>query len=534
MKVIRKKDSPLSHDASTAVPESAIPWKVLIVDDEPDVHAVTRLAFTDVSFDNKPIKLLEALSAAEAKEILRDNKDIALAFIDVVMETDDAGLLLVDWIRKKHNNHFIRLVIRTGQAGLAPERYVIEKYDIDDYKDKTELTTQKLYTTLRTSLKAYRDFTNLENNRLGLKTILDSTPTFYRSKSIENFFYKVIAQILGMFGKDYNTFNSYEHCFIATVENDVAVLQCGYGRFSDYKQLSDTQKTLAASCLQLLKNHSLQSDIIPGQCFPMINNGLLLAFIYVESESNSYDEYASSLLQLLAHQSASALGNLRLVRDLKNSNRQAHIMLAKASEYKDKDTGNHLNRIARYTSALAKQLGLSTETAKSYARASMMHDIGKIGVPDSIIRKPGKLTREEFQLIKTHSEIGARILKTHGWFNTACDIARYHHEKWDGSGYPEGLKAEDIPLPARIVAVADVFDALISTRPYKDPWPIEDAMNEIVKGKGAAFDPDIVDCFLELYNRRTIQKIVSNFAEEAEHPVSDVYKDLYSSTANSS
>jgi signal transduction histidine kinase len=138
---------------------SSSSWKILVVDDEPEVHAVTKLTLGDLKFEEKPVQLLSAMSGKEAQEILKQEPNIAVALIDVVMETEDAGLRLVNYIRTELNDQRIRLIIRTGQPGVAPERYVIDHYDIDDYKDKTELTAERLYTTLRTTLKAYRDLT---------------------------------------------------------------------------------------------------------------------------------------------------------------------------------------------------------------------------------------------------------------------------------------------------------------------------------------------------------------------------------------
>lgn len=151
---------------------SALPWKVLVVDDDADVRAITRLSLKGVLFDGRPLSLLDAASAAEAKQVLSEHDDVALALIDVVMETDDAGLRLVEHIRLQRKDPFIRLVIRTGQPGMAPERFVIDNFDIDDYKDKTELTAARLYTTVRTAIKSYRDLKILDANRATLSALL--------------------------------------------------------------------------------------------------------------------------------------------------------------------------------------------------------------------------------------------------------------------------------------------------------------------------------------------------------------------------
>ncbi len=170
-----------------------------------------------------------------------------------------------------------------------------------------------------------------------------------------------------------------------------------------------------------------------------------------------------------------------------------------AAEYKDEDTGDHIVRMARYSALIAEKLGLSARDVQNILYAAPMHDVGKIGIPDSILLKPGKLTAEEFEIMKSHTTIGAKILgnSVAEILKIAAQIALSHHEKWNGKGYPQGLSGDEIPLFGRIVGLADVFDALTSKRPYKDPFPAEIAFEIIMGDRGKHFDPDVVDVFLE-------------------------------------
>jgi len=220
------------------------------------------------------------------------------------------------------------------------------------------------------------------------------------------------------------------------------------------------------------------------------------------------------VMHTVVEHSATALTSALLHKDLQDANTQAQYMLAIASEYKDRETGDHIFRIVQYTTHICMELGFTKEEADVFGRASMMHDLGKLGIPDAIIQKKGKLTEEEMTTIKTHTRLGAEILGKSRWFNTARQIALYHHERWDGNGYPNGIKGEDIPLPARIVSVADVFDALTSKRPYKDPWPIEKAMKEIENSSGSQFDPQVVDALINLYNEGILNNIMNRFPQE--------------------
>ena len=173
--------------------------------------------------------------------------------------------------------------------------------------------------------------------------------------------------------------------------------------------------------------------------------------------------------------------------------------LVLAAEYKDEDTGDHIVRMARYSALIAEKLGLPARDVRNILYAAPMHDVGKIGIPDSILLKPGKLTAEEFEIMKSHTTIGAKILGNSEAeiLKIAAQIALSHHEKWNGKGYPQDLSGNEIPLFGRIVGLADVFDALTSRRPYKDPYPAEVAF-EIIRGdRGKHFDPDMVDVFFE-------------------------------------
>jgi putative two-component system response regulator len=176
--------------------------------------------------------------------------------------------------------------------------------------------------------------------------------------------------------------------------------------------------------------------------------------------------------------------------------------LSRAAEYKDEDTGAHVQRMSHYTSAIARSIGLSDKFIENILWAAPMHDIGKIGIPDRILLKPGKFEDAEWAIMKTHTTIGAEILKDSDsdFIKLAGEIALTHHEKWNGSGYPNGIKGEEIPLAGRIVALADVFDALTSERPYKAPFPLEKAFAIIREGQGSHFDTKVVDAFFAVEN----------------------------------
>ena len=186
--------------------------------------------------------------------------------------------------------------------------------------------------------------------------------------------------------------------------------------------------------------------------------------------------------------------------ELRASRLQIVQCLGRAAEYKDNETGRHVIRMSLYAQQLALAAGCSAAWAEDLLHAAPMHDIGKIGIPDAVLLKPGPLDAPEWEVMRTHPHIGAEIIGNHGAhvLQLARSIALAHHEKWDGSGYPHGLAGEAIPLEARICAIVDVFDALTSTRPYKKPWSTEDAVAHIQSKAGKHFEPRLVDLFVAL------------------------------------
>ena len=188
--------------------------------------------------------------------------------------------------------------------------------------------------------------------------------------------------------------------------------------------------------------------------------------------------------------------------------------LGRAAEYKDNETGMHVIRMSHYSKLLALKTGMNECEAEMLFNAAPMHDIGKIGIPDNILLKPGKLNADEWNVMKQHPQIGSDIIGKHQsvLLNLAIEIAITHHEKWDGSGYPKGLKGEDIPFCGRIVAITDVFDALTTKRPYKKAWAVEDAVNLIKSEAGKHFDANLVNQFIEILP--SVLEIKEKYAEE--------------------
>jgi len=210
-----------------------------------------------------------------------------------------------------------------------------------------------------------------------------------------------------------------------------------------------------------------------------------------------------SLQATAAHRSASLEGAMEALRRSENrgwmSQAETILRLAKVVEFRDEETGHHLQRMSAYCEALAREIGIDAQHTERLRLASQLHDVGKVAVPDSVLRKRGKLTTEEFEIVKTHAEAGCRMLAGSGSeaVQMGARIAHCHHERWDGCGYPRGLAREEIPVEGRIAAVADVFDALTSDRGYRPAFPLKTAVDMMREERGAHFDPELLDSFLE-------------------------------------
>jgi response regulator RpfG family c-di-GMP phosphodiesterase len=477
-------------------------WKVLIVDDEPEVHAVTRLALNDFSFQQKRLEFISAYSGEEAQKILATQPDIAVVLLDVVMETDDAGLKVASYIRETLHNHFVRIILRTGQPGQAPERQVIVNYDINDYKSKTELTAQKLFTVMMSSLRSYRDIISLEQSRQGLEKIINASVDLFSSHSMEQFIDGVLQQLTSVLGCDEDALivsSSLVAGNMQTTDPHDLVVFAGQGEF-ERKEGKPIKEVLDPALLEAFEAALQTKDIVyrdnylVAYCCSKFTQGSLL---YVSGLPGPMNENQKKLIELFAQNVQVAYENVQLQHEVEDTQREIVYRLSEAVEQRSVETGNHVRRIAFICYELAKAYGLSELDAEKLMFAAPLHDVGKVGIPDNILNKPEGLNEQEWQVLQSHACIGFNILKgsKRAIVQAGAIIARDHHEKWDGSGYPDGKQGEQIHIYARIAALADVYDALRHRRCYKDAWTLEQVLAEIDSQAGKQFEPKLVTVF---------------------------------------
>lgn len=497
------KDEPAEPGPLPAAdaPETGDPWKILIVDDEPDVHNVTTYMIKGTRYLGRKLQFFHAYSAREARQILIQEQDIAVILLDVVMESDDSGLKLVHTIREELKNRNVRIVLRTGQPGKAPAARVILEYDINDYKEKTELTLEKMLVTVISALRSYHFLTTIENNRRGLKKIIEASSDIFERQSLQQLGSGVLAQLTSILQLTDNAMGVRTSGLTASGIKGQSVVLAATGQFSAYVDhpISEVKTSLMQTTLNLAQTQPRGFYCKNGSCAWYFKSQTGPEnFLYFEIPKE-LDENDHDLLELFFTNVSLAFDNLFLNKGIEDTQKEIIFHIAEAMECRSAETGSHVRRVAEYAKLLALKYGLSEEEAEMLKLASTTHDLGKIGIPDSILNKPDTLTPEEYATIKTHVYRGHNLLMSSSSpiIRAAALIVLLHHERWDGLGYPQGLKGEEIHIHGRIIGVADVFDALSNRRVYHEAWTWEAVFDHFKKERGRHFDPKLVDILLE-------------------------------------
>jgi response regulator RpfG family c-di-GMP phosphodiesterase len=490
-------------------------WKVLIVDDEPEIHVVTKLALSDFVFQNKCLEFVSAYSGEQAKEIFNTHADIAIVLLDVVMETDDAGLKVADFIRNEANNHYTRIILRTGQPGQAPERDVIINYDINEYTAKTELTAQKLFSVMISALRSYRDINVINENRIGLEKIISSSANLFAIHSFEKFIGGIVQQLSSLLGGNKDA--AYLTCAVAGPQPleqqntaDLFVLT-GSGEYKHHegleldKVISEPQR---ASCHKAWREKSLiyEDEYLVAYCESKTGCGSLL---YLSGLPKRLTSSQKRLVEIFAKNVQIAFDNVMLTKDIEDTQREIIERLGQAMDH-DFDGGMHIKRLVKITELIGRQAGLDDKQIQTLALAVPLHDIGKIKVPgatanEDVIGEPDSGNGQDQQ-----GECGYNILKDskRPLIKSAALLARDFNEHFNGSGYPRGLAGEQINIYSRITALADKYDVLRSKTKHKSAWPQIKVINTISQLSGEQFDPALVDILMK--NLDTLEQITQD------------------------
>jgi CheY-like chemotaxis protein len=477
-----------------------VPWDILVVDDEKSVHQVTELVMGDFTFDGRPMRFTHCYSAAEARAVLGQPNQFALILLDVVMESEHAGLDLVRHIREELGNTTARIVLRTGQPGQAPQSYVLKTYDINDYREKTDLTHAKLSTVFYSALRAYRDLMRLERARSGLRRSIDAITNVCDSDNLRSFCSAVLEQASALLGHDgeglcASRVNAYAAARQGENLKVLAVTPAYAGLQADetLDHLPVPVRHAFIRCMRERRDHH-------GDCW--------YACYYRTREGNESllymafsDPIGDDERELLAMFSANVASTYeKLVQREECAATQDAIVgiLGEALERRSPVPGNHVERVGEIAAMLARASDLPPLLVRQLRQAAPLHDVGHSGVPDAVLNTPGPLSEEQWVRMRSHCQIGRDMLCRSKLpvLQLAATIAYEHHERWDGGGYPRGLAGERISMAGRIAALADFVDAMVSHRCYRPAWPLQHVLEQVRLESGHRFDPALAERLL--------------------------------------
>lgn len=488
------------------------PWKILIADDDQDVHLATRMALRGLNFRGRGLEFIDAYSGAETLARLQANPDTAIVFLDVIMETEDAGLAAARQIRDCGLS-LVRIIIRTGFPGQAPERQVIVDYDIHDYKEKTGLSVQTLFTVVISALRAYADLVALESHRRGLMRVLESVSWFD--------FHAVQRYIAGMLA-EFSDLARLEAERIIMLSRPTAENTAMPRVIASLGDWQDTQEPIGMELLPQ-ETAALIGDSLQrmealcgagGRTLVARNHGIdLLVFA---AGDRAFAEADTVLLEVFLGKVCQALSNQQAFAEMTSVRDALLYGVALRANRWNTNAAVELQRLSRLVSAIALRLNVTLifpgqidpGFLRDIGSAALLHDLGNDTVSPALLGKCGNLDADERRLMQGHVGAGVEALQlfagdrvNSGMLDLAGSILSGHHEHVDGSGYPSGHQGDAIPLAARLVAVADAFVAMTSPRPHRPALSVAAACAEIKAQADRRYDPRIVEAFMDVIER---------------------------------
>lgn len=447
--------------------------KILIVDDSKTVHSELTAILSDIYLNGKVLDIEHAYGFEDFRKIFVPEK-YALVITDLVMERDDSGIQVINHIRHTCNDKRTRIILMTANPEKIPSDLLTKDYDVNAYLEKNHLSPFSMKLTVLSMLKTYEDIVSLERAIVTLENVTANATEMSLEELLINTFFQA-------------------RTFLSLKRPDIKL----NGEIFVNNERIFPPKFIKSEPLE--HRYDFQTKVQENR---------ILFNIYSSKELNTLEiSYVRSLLKNLQRSVISTR--------YPDVEEEFVIMLSKVVEAKSEETGDHVNRVAELSGYLAEALGFNSSDANLIKKASALHDIGKVGVPDYILNKPEKLNDKEFAVIKEHSMIGFEILRdsTLNVFEIGAVVALEHHERWDGTGYPYGLQGEEIAIEARIVQVADVFEALTHARCYRPAWPVEKAVEYMNDMKGQQFDPKVVEAFNK-HLKDMIAIVTSRYNEE--------------------
>ncbi|MGE5329591.1 MAG: HD domain-containing phosphohydrolase [Deltaproteobacteria bacterium] len=471
-------------------------YLVLIVDDQPEVLESARMLL-----ELEGYTVICAQNGEEAIEAIK-NKAVDLMLLDYFMP----GMTGEDVVKKvREFNQDVIIVLQTGYAGEKPPLEMLRLLNIQGYHDKTE-GPEKLLLWVASGLRACAQIRLNKHLKEGMSNILDSIPCIFKFRA-QN---ELLSDILVFLKQLVNVENGF-----VVIENERVqeAQSVGSGKFKDLSY----EEIIKNSEIVEKVNKAGEDAFIDKEegliILPIIYDSIRLGYMYLE-DCNLEKEDAD-LVKIYLNQVTEAIINIKLhdevvdsnqrLKDsyynLKKNNYELIESFTKAVDAKDTYTAGHSTRVSIYARIIGRKLNMKNAELTKLKVAALFHDIGKIGIPDGVLLKEGRLTDEEFKVIKTHPEIGSRILNPVTMLADIIPAVKHHHEKYNGKGYPSGLAGEEIPLHARILAIADAFDAMTSDRSYQKKKTFEEALEELERCAGFHFDAELTDVFVGQFRK---------------------------------
>ena len=467
-------------------------YSILTLDDDPIMTSTLQAFFQrsgyHIDVEHDPRKAIE--------RIREGHYDILL--LDFLM-TPICGDQVVAEIRKFNRDIFI--ILLTGHKSVAPPIKTIRELDIQGYYEKSDRFDQ-LELLVESCVKSIQQMRTIQGYRNGLSAIVDSLPRIYRTRSLEPMMDGVLSSAAG-----------FMSAAGASLEIDLAAAGLEDGKC--VLRLFGTASTPPRMDALFGEDAFAQSPVIFRAPWTIAaiydNSGRPTGLLCVNTENVPGDD-RMQLLDVFSRQVSAAIENYVLDARIRCKNeeltrtygqlRDGYMEIIDALrlmvDAKDIYTRGHSDRVSEYAAAIAAAMGMEAAHCESIRVAGLFHDIGKVGIPDSILLKPARLTEEEAAVIKKHPVDGARILSAISHFHEIVPWVKAHHERPDGKGYPDGLSGEEIPIQARIIAVADTYDAMTSDRSYRKALAPEAAADQLLQGRGTQFDPSVVDAFMRI------------------------------------
>lgn len=496
-------------DAPTDEPVQA-PYHVLIVDDDEEIHTITKMALSEFKLDGRPVTFHSVYSGEDAIAFLKQNDSIAMMLLDVVMETDHAGLEVAHWVRETLKNRLIRIVLRTGQPGQAPEEDVIARYDIDDYKEKTELTYRKLVTLMYSCLRAYRELHAIEQNKRGLEKVINASAQVFSARSIQALCQGILEQLVALITLSDDAL----YCRIGalTANSDTDGSFEVIGGTGEYESVigEPVKGDIDWDIVTPMQNssHNVDFRIVDGSYYGLYKTSSDHQYLLFIKGVRELSELDQNLLSLFVNNSSIALDNLQATENEREAQRELLYTVGEAiDKHSIDEVSHHVKRAAEMAGQLAIFAGATYDQAQTLKQAASVYDIGKIAVQRELAQRADALSVHDYE------DIMRKVIQGHEYLSqtksttakVAALIAQDIHERWDGSGFPDGKSGKSIDFNARVLTITSHFDALRTQRHYRDARDSADAADYLLQHSGAFFDPELVGLMLD--NLDAIEKL---------------------------